>query len=64
MFLVFLNHFNLLILKIIFFLKIIGMYFNTKNYLKNNSNYTIKRASGKILIIRWLKKKVCLRALI
>ena len=41
MFLIFLNHFDTLMLKIIFFLKnIILMYFNTKNSLKNNNNDT------------------------
>ena len=44
MFLVFSNHFNVLMLKIIFkkSKNIIGMYFNTKNYLKNN--HTVKQA--------------------
>ena len=45
MFLVFLNHFNVLMSKIIFkkSKKFIGMYFDTKNYLKNNRNYTVKQ---------------------
>ena len=38
MFLVFSNHFDVLMLKIIFkkLKNIINIYFNTKNYLKNN----------------------------
>ena len=46
MFLVFLNHFDVLMLKIIFkkLKNIINIYFNTKNYLKNNHNYKINRA--------------------
>ena len=44
MFLVFLNHFDILMSKIIFKNKtnIIGMYFDMKNYLKNNCSYTAK----------------------
>ena len=40
------NHFNVLVLKIIFkkSKNIINMYFNTKNYLKNNHNYSAKQA--------------------
>ena len=43
MFLVFSNHFDMLISKIIFkkLKNIINMYFNTKSYLKNNHNHTI-----------------------
>ena len=40
MFLMFLNHFNM---KNKFFKKIINIYFNIKNYLKNNYNYIIKQ---------------------
>jgi len=38
------NHFKMLMSKIIFkkYKNIINMYFNTKNYLKNNHNHTIK----------------------
>jgi len=41
MFLVFSNHFDMLISKIIFnkWQNIIDIYFDTKNYLKNNHNY-------------------------
>jgi len=43
MFLVFSNHFDVLMSKIIFKKKkIIGMYFSTKNYLKSNRNHTPK----------------------
>ena len=43
MFLMFSNHFDVLVSKIIF-KKIIDMNFNTKNYLKNNHNHTVKQA--------------------
>ena len=41
MFLVFSNHFDVLMLKIIFkkLKNIINLYFNIKNYLKNKRNY-------------------------
>ena len=42
MFLIFSNHFDVLMLKIIFEKKIIDIYFNMKNYLKSNRNYNIK----------------------
>ena len=47
MFLVYSNHFNVLILKIIFkkSINIIDMHFNMKNYLKSNRNHIIKQAS-------------------
>jgi hypothetical protein len=38
----FLDQFDALISKIIFLKKIILMYFQVKNILKNNSNYTYK----------------------
>ena len=41
-FLVFSNHFNILISKIIFLKKIIIIYFQAKNNLKNNYRYTSK----------------------
>ena len=46
MFLVFSNHFDVLISKIIFkkSKNIIDMHFHIKNYLKKNHNYTIKQA--------------------
>ena len=40
-FLVFLNHFDVLISKIIFFKKIIDMFFSMKSYLKSNRDHTI-----------------------
>ena len=45
MFLVFSNHFDVLILKMIFkkSKNIIYMYFSTKNYLKSNHNHTAKQ---------------------
>ena len=50
----FLNYFNILILKKIKKLKnIINIYFNTKIYLKHNYNYNIKRALTR-LIRPWL----------
>ena len=44
MFLMFSKYFDVLMLKIIFFKikKIIDMYFNMKNYLKNNRNHPTK----------------------
>ena len=46
MFLVFLNHFDVLMLKIIFkkLKNIIDIYFSTKNYLKSYRNYIVKQA--------------------
>ena len=46
MFLVFSNHFDVLMSKIIFkkSKNIIGMHFDTKNYLKSNRNHTAKQA--------------------
>jgi hypothetical protein len=45
MFLVFSNHFDMLMSKIYFkkLKNIIGMHFNTKNYLKSNHNYNLPR---------------------
>jgi hypothetical protein len=50
MFLVFSNHFNIMMLKIIFKKQknIINIYFNTKNYLKNIQNYTNKHHQKKV----------------
>jgi len=42
MFLVFSDHFDTLISKIIFLKKIILMYFREKNTLKNNYNHTLR----------------------
>ena len=48
MFLVFSNHFDILMSKIIFkkLKNIIDMYFNMKNYLKSNHNHTVKQAQS------------------
>ena len=57
MFLVFSNHFNVLMLKIIFkkSKNIINIYFNTKNYLKNNQNNLPKQTlNGEGLPALWL----------
>jgi hypothetical protein len=45
MFLVFSNHFDVLISKMIFkkLKNIIGMHFDTKSYLKSNHNHTAKQ---------------------
>ena len=45
MFLIFLNHFDVLMLKMIFkkSKNIINIYFSTKNYLKSNHNDTAKQ---------------------
>ena len=47
MFLVFSNHFDMLMSKIIFkkSKNIIDMHFDTKNYLKSNHNHTVKQAT-------------------
>ena len=49
MFLVFLSYFNVLMLKIIFkkSKNIINIYFNIKNYLKNNYNYPLQQARSR-----------------
>jgi hypothetical protein len=53
-FLIFLNHFDMLILKIIFLKKIILMHFQIKNILKSNSNLTFKRTiKTKDIIDSW-----------
>ena len=50
MFLVFSNHFDVLMSKIIFkkSKNIIGMYFGTKSYLKSNRNHTAKQAFNQV----------------
>ena len=60
MFLVFSNHFDVLMSKIIFkkSKNITGMYFDTKNYLKSNNNHTAKQvcaiaARDSIVIVTW-----------
>jgi len=56
MFLVFSNHFDVLISKIIFKkLKNINMYFDTKNYLKNNHTLNDMLPVASKLIIRYLQ---------
>ena len=50
MFLVFSNHFDVLMLKIIFkkSKNIIDMYFSTKSYLKSNRNHTAKQQKTRL----------------
>ena len=43
MFLMFSNYFDMLMSKIIYKKNIINMYFNKKNYLKNNCNHNAKQ---------------------
>ena len=52
MFLIFSNHVDVLMLKIIFkkSKNIINVHFNTKNYLKTNRNYTDKEAMHALAI--------------
>jgi len=45
----FLNYFDMLMLKIIFFKKIIMIYFLTKNILKNNYYHTLKHLKFRVL---------------
>ena len=51
MFLVFLNHFDVLMSKMIFlkWKNIINMYFDMKSYLKSNRNHAVKQAPHDVL---------------